>query len=83
MHIRTYLLINRLTCCSFHFRITSGSSFFSFGFFVLFVDMLAVAHFSPLVESSELSVDNGSSGGLGDTMMNEISKNLFFNKEKN
>ena len=48
---------------------SSGSSFFSFGFFVLFVDRLFVAALlSPLVDSSELSVDNGSSGGLGDTV---------------
>ena len=58
---------NKITCCSFHFRITSGSSFFSLGFFILLVDILVVALFSPLVDNSELSVDKGSSGGLGDT----------------
>ena len=54
---------------------TSGSSFFSFVRFVLFTDILLVAALlSPFVDNSELSVDNGSSGGLGDTMIDKMEK---------
>ena len=59
--------LETFTCCSFHLRITSGSSFFSLGRFGFPVDVL-VAHLSPFVDSSELSVDRGSSGGVGDTI---------------